>query len=74
MDSSFVLLENGEIYSFGLGTDGQLGNGFKEICFTPTLVEGDLKGEKIVKISGSTDTLLAVSSSGNFLLINFILN
>lgn len=68
-----MLLENGEIYSFGLGTDGQLGNGNSEIECTPLLVEGDLKGEKIIKISGSTDTLLAVSSSGNISLIRKIL-
>lgn len=65
MDTSFVLLENGELYSFGLGTDGQLGNGNEEFQWTPMLVEGDLKGEKISRISGSTDTLIALSTNGD---------
>lgn len=70
MDTSFVLLDNGELYSFGLGTDGQLGNekGQKEqAIWQPSLVEGDLKGVKISRISGSTDTLVAVSTEGTLL-------
>uniref|UniRef100_A0A915CXN7 Uncharacterized protein n=1 Tax=Ditylenchus dipsaci TaxID=166011 RepID=A0A915CXN7_9BILA len=64
LDTSFVLLESGELYAFGLGSDGQLGNGNDEIQWEPQLVEGDLKGEKISRIAGSTDTLIAVSVSG----------
>lgn len=75
MDTSFVLLDNGELYSFGLGTDGQLGNETgreNQAVWQPTLVEGDIKGVKISRISGSTDTLVAVSTEGKKFLKIYI--
>ncbi|KAH7724486.1 Protein W09G3.7 a [Aphelenchoides avenae] len=65
LDTSFVLLENGELYSFGLGTDGQLGNSTEEIRWRPRRIDGEISGEKIVDISGSTDTIVAVSKAGD---------
>jgi len=64
LDTSFVLLENGEVYAWGLGTDGQLGNGNKSFQFQPTLVGGDLQGVKVACIGGTTDTVLAASTDG----------
>jgi len=61
-----VLLESGELYAFGLSTDGQVGNGSKTLEWKPTLVEGEIKNEKIVAISGSTDTIVAVSKNGRY--------
>uniref|UniRef100_A0A0M3IU10 Williams-Beuren syndrome chromosomal region 16-like protein n=1 Tax=Ascaris lumbricoides TaxID=6252 RepID=A0A0M3IU10_ASCLU len=68
LDTSFVLLDSGEIFSFGLGTDGQLGRGVQSFDWRCKLVEGDLKGVKIASIRGSTDTLLAVSESGELFM------
>uniref|UniRef100_A0A7E4V679 Williams-Beuren syndrome chromosomal region 16 protein n=1 Tax=Panagrellus redivivus TaxID=6233 RepID=A0A7E4V679_PANRE len=64
LDSSFVLLEDGRVFSFGLGADGQLGNGSVEKQFVPKQVAGDVEKEKIVEIGGSGDTLLAASANG----------
>uniref|UniRef100_A0A1I7YC95 Regulator of chromosome condensation (RCC1) family protein n=1 Tax=Steinernema glaseri TaxID=37863 RepID=A0A1I7YC95_9BILA len=65
LDTSFVLLADGSLYSFGLSEDGQVGNGRFGITWRPSAVEGDLKGEKIISITGSTDTLIALSEKGN---------
>uniref|UniRef100_A0A914RTE0 Williams-Beuren syndrome chromosomal region 16 protein n=1 Tax=Parascaris equorum TaxID=6256 RepID=A0A914RTE0_PAREQ len=68
LDTSFVLLDSGEIFSFGLGTDGQLGRGVQPFDWRCKPVEGDLDGVKITSIRGSTDTLLAVSESGELFM------
>ncbi|KAI1710584.1 RCC1-like G exchanging factor-like protein [Ditylenchus destructor] len=68
LDTSFILLRSGAIYAFGLGTDGQLGNGNLNFQWEPRLVEGDLKGVKISKITGNTDTLMAVSTEGDLFM------
>ncbi|KAI6192384.1 hypothetical protein M3Y97_00331700 [Aphelenchoides bicaudatus] len=61
LDSSFVLLENGDLYSFGLSTDGQLGTGCADIEWTPTKVQLD---QPVRLVAGSGDTLVAVTNSG----------
>lgn len=63
LDSSFVLLENGELYSWGLSTDGQLGNGCSDIEWRPMKVPID---EPLKMIGGAGDTLIAVSKTGKF--------
>ncbi|CAD5233884.1 unnamed protein product [Bursaphelenchus xylophilus] len=64
LDSSFVLLENGDLYSFGLGTDGQLGTGNMDIESLPTKV--NLPPIRLV--GGSTDTVMAVDYDGNLFM------
>jgi len=65
LDSSFVLLENGDLYAFGLGTDGQLGTGCMDIDWVPKRVRID---EPIKMISGSGDTLVAVTKTGKLFI------
>lgn len=64
LDTSFVLLESGEVFSFGLGTDGQLGRGVVSFDWKCASVEGDLKNGRVLSLGGSTDTLLAVTRDG----------
>ncbi|KAF7635767.1 Fe2OG dioxygenase domain-containing protein [Meloidogyne graminicola] len=64
LDTTFALTSNGKLFAWGLGTDGQLGNGNTHFQWKPTLVLGDLEGEKIVEVGGSTDTIVAVNSDG----------
>lgn len=61
LDSSFVLTEDGRLYSFGLSTDGQLGTGCADIDFVPRRVPIE---EPLRMINGSGDTLVAVTKTG----------
>jgi alpha-tubulin suppressor-like RCC1 family protein len=63
-DTSFVLLADGRIYTFGLGADGARGNGSYTTDGQPQLVVGDVQNEPIVKLACSADTVLAVSANG----------
>uniref|UniRef100_A0AC34GTB1 Uncharacterized protein n=1 Tax=Panagrolaimus sp. ES5 TaxID=591445 RepID=A0AC34GTB1_9BILA len=66
LDTSFLLLTDGRLLSFGLGEDGQTGNGIKgKNSWIPQEVGGDIKGERIVRIGGSADTLLAANENGD---------
>lgn len=62
LDSSFALLENGDLYSWGLSTDGQLGTGCTDIGWKPTKIKID---EPLKMVTGAGDTILAVSKTGN---------
>lgn len=64
LDTSFILLENGSLYSFGLGTDGQLGTGLAN--FNPIPTKLSLPPMKL--IGGSTDTAMAVSEEGQLFI------
>ncbi|XP_065218317.1 RCC1-like G exchanging factor-like protein [Planococcus citri] len=64
-DHTLFLTENGEVYSCGCGSDGQTGLGNLKCTNTPTLVEGDIKGENIVKLSSSADSVLALNDKGD---------
>ncbi|ETN78513.1 hypothetical protein NECAME_10332 [Necator americanus] len=64
LDTSFVLSRNGEVFSFGLNEDGQCANGEYGIQWKPSKILGDAADEKIISISGSSDTLLALSANG----------
>ncbi|KAL7079558.1 hypothetical protein ACQ4LE_001502 [Meloidogyne hapla] len=65
LDTSFALCSDGRLFAWGLGTDGQLGNGNDQFQWKPSLVRGDVEGERIVEIGGSTDTLVAVNEDGD---------
>ncbi|CAI2298857.1 unnamed protein product [Caenorhabditis sp. 36 PRJEB53466] len=64
LDTSFLLDSEGTVWSFGLNEDGQCANGRYGIEWTPQKVGGDLEGVRVKEVSGSTDTLLAVSEQG----------
>lgn len=63
-DHSLFLTEEGKVYSCGNGADGQTGLGHYKVTAVPTLVEGDIKNEKIVKLSSTSDTVLAINDKG----------
>jgi hypothetical protein len=49
------------VYACGWGADGQTGLGSYKNQSIPKLVEGDIKGERIVKVSSSADAVLALN-------------
>jgi len=57
---SYAVTRAGECFSWGMGTNGQLGTGEEEDVFTPTKMEGkQLKGKKVVAVSsGGQHTVL----------------
>lgn len=51
--TSFAVTDKGELYGWGMGTNGQLGNGEEEDCFQPTLVKSkQLVDRTVFKVSG----------------------
>lgn len=66
------ITKNGEVYSFGWGADGQTGLGHYNNESNPTIVEGDIKGEKIIKIVSSADCVLALNGRFILLFFNFL--
>ncbi|KAL5014995.1 hypothetical protein ScPMuIL_009265 [Solemya velum] len=63
-DHSLFLTESGELYSCGLGADGQTGlNNFMSVGRVQQ-VEGDIEGTKIVDVMGKGDCTLALSEEG----------
>lgn len=56
-----ILSENGEVYTFGWGADGQTGLAHYRNEWQPSLVKGDLSGEKIIKLACVADCVLALS-------------
>lgn len=72
--SSLFITKNGTVYSCGWGADGQTGLGHYNNEYRPTIVEGDIKGEKIIKVVSSADCVLALNGKLFFILtliINF---
>ncbi|XP_062552861.1 RCC1-like G exchanging factor-like protein [Armigeres subalbatus] len=63
-DHSLFLTASGRLYSCGWSDDGQTGQGRFGQVSTPSPIEGDLKGEKICKVVGSSDTALALNDKG----------
>ncbi|KAE9417526.1 hypothetical protein Angca_006692, partial [Angiostrongylus cantonensis] len=68
LDTSFVLTQQGEVFSFGLNEDGQCANGSYDIQWRPAKITGDAANEKVVSISGSSDTILARSEKGEIFI------
>lgn len=67
---SLFITKTGKVYSCGWGADGQTGLGHYKNESRPTIVEGDIKGETIVKVVSSADCVLALNGK---LFYNMIL-
>ena len=63
-DHSLMVSVTGEVFSCGWGADGQTGLGHYNNCGQPTRLRGDIQGEKVVKVAGAADCVLALSESG----------
>lgn len=59
--TSFVLTADGEVFAFGYGTQGQLGNGASADSNVPVLVSGL---SHVIAISAGTDHALALGQDG----------
>ncbi|VDO68994.1 unnamed protein product [Haemonchus placei] len=68
LDTSFVLTKSGEVFAFGLNEDGQCANHSYGVQWKPTKILGDAADEKITSISGSSDTIVALSEKGELFL------
>ncbi|KAK7475627.1 hypothetical protein BaRGS_00033120 [Batillaria attramentaria] len=64
-DHTIFVSSAGELYSCGLGADGQTGLGHYNLVGSPTRIGGDVDGEKIVSVHGRGDCVLAVSDKGD---------
>ncbi|XP_066593318.1 RCC1-like G exchanging factor-like protein [Prorops nasuta] len=63
-DHSILLTESGELYSFGWGADGQTGLAHYRNECQPSLIKGDLAGQRIIKVACAADCVLALSDKG----------
>jgi alpha-tubulin suppressor-like RCC1 family protein len=63
-DHTMFITESGQVYSCGWSADGQTGLGHYDNQDAPALIEGDIKGEKIVKVSSTGDCVLALNDKG----------
>lgn len=63
-DHSLFITEAGRVFSCGWGADGQTGLGHYKNQHLPQCIEGDIKGEKIVKVSSVGDCVLALNDKG----------
>ncbi|XP_044256267.1 regulator of chromosome condensation [Tribolium madens] len=66
--TSFAVTDKGELFGWGMGTNGQLGNGEEDDCFEPTLVKSkQLKDRTVFKVSsgGQHTVILATNSNNN---------
>ena len=68
---SCALTSDGQIFSWGQGPSGALGNGTNSDSYVPTAVStsGALSGKTVVKIAGANTTVFALTSDG--LLVGF---
>nr|XP_003704761.1 PREDICTED: RCC1 domain-containing protein 1 [Megachile rotundata]XP_012143900.1 PREDICTED: RCC1 domain-containing protein 1 [Megachile rotundata] len=63
-DHTILLAQNGDIYSLGMGTRGQLGHGDLEDCDSPKLIEA-LAGIKVTHISAAGSHSAVVTEQGD---------
>ncbi len=63
-DHSFILDQNGNIWSFGLNLNGQLGLGHNNIIEKPTIIS-DFKNIKMTQIKSAGYINFAISEKGN---------
>lgn len=63
-DHSMFITDSGSVFSCGWGADGQTGLGHFKNQHQPQIVEGDIKNEKIVKVSSAGDCVLALNDKG----------
>lgn len=71
-DHSLFITESGRLYSCGWGADGQTGLGHYNSTYIPSLVQGDISTEKIIKVSSEVDCVLALNGD-LFLEIDFFI-
>lgn len=64
-DHSFMITDDGKVFSCGWSADGQTGLGHYNNQHEPAQVKGDLEGAKIIKVSTFADTVMALDSEGN---------
>ena len=63
-DHSIFITDSGKLFSCGWGADGQTGLGHYNNHHRPELIKGDVKNEKIVKVSSVGDCVLALNDKG----------
>jgi alpha-tubulin suppressor-like RCC1 family protein len=63
-DHSLFITEEGSVYGCGWSADGQTGLGHYENTDCPSRVNGEIQGEKIVKIASVGDCTLALNDRG----------
>ncbi|GBM50060.1 Regulator of chromosome condensation [Araneus ventricosus] len=62
-DVSFAVTEEGSLYSWGMGTNSQLGHGNEDDCLVPRLVEGNFVNSwKALKVSGGGQHTLVLAT------------
>ena len=61
---TLILCESGDVYAFGRGSEGQLGNGNADAAAEANIVSG-LNEETIVDIAAGSASSYAVTSTGN---------
>ncbi|XP_043256607.1 regulator of chromosome condensation [Colletes gigas] len=61
---SFAVTESGSLYSWGMGSSGQLGTGEEEDVEEPVLVKGkQLEGKTIIRVAGGGQHTLALATT-----------
>jgi len=62
-DHSVFVNTLGQVYACGWGDDGQTGQGTPGKLEQPTIVQGEIAGEKIVKVACKSDCNLAINGN-----------
>jgi alpha-tubulin suppressor-like RCC1 family protein len=61
---SFCLLENGDVYSWGCGSNSKIGHESEEAKYLPTKIESFPKNEKIISLRSGSNHSLFLCQSG----------